>query len=150
MTLTNEQIEALAVLLTAHTGASPTYGSIWIAPDMETCCRASAALRQWIEERRVIVLLEDSVDRLIKQRNQLEGERDTLKEIRAQQKEDFDRAAKLQEERDREDRLVHAGWEWGHGDEQYIWIDPNDSTRNVLHADRAAAARLAEAKLEKP
>ena len=125
MTLTNEQIEALAVLLTAHTGASPTYGSIWIAPDMETCCRAAAALRQWIEERDM-ARKEDAIQTRC--------------------------CNELTEERDREDRLLRAGWKlmarksnsqgW-----QYRWRPFDTGYEWTEHPDRATAARLAEEKM---
>ena len=61
---------------------------------------------------------------------------------------DIDTAAtallQLGEERDREDRLVRAGWTFQISPEQWFrWFDPV-SGKTVMYPDRAEAARLAE------
>ena len=170
MTLTTEQIEALVFLLTAHAGP---HGSNWIAPDMETCCRAAAALRQLAEERAEYKRQADgyyneaanALEKLHSlERECADNQRDDvwgwtlleamLKEIREQQKEDFDRAAKLQEERDCEDRLLRAGWchdaVGGEGGSLcHRWKPPLELLERGpgMHPDRATAARLSEEKM---
>jgi hypothetical protein len=57
-----------------------------------------------------------------------------------------DKIAELREERDREERLLRAGWSVYWLGNAYAWKD--DDLRFVTHPDRAEAARLAEAKEE--